>query len=211
MNKRSLSAAALLSALLVGGCGTKNQGLESVHQPVVNRADYSFDLRLAEGGFAEGESQRLDGWLAGLRVGYGDRIAVDDAGLGDPFIRERVAEAVARFGLLLSAEPPASSAPVAPGAVRVVVSRMQASVPGCPDWSRNPAFNYGQHTSSNHGCATNRNLAAMIARPEDLVRGSSGAGVYDPATGFRAIDAYRKAAPTGGGGSTIKSESAGGK
>lgn len=211
MTKQALILAALLPATLAGGCGTPNRGLESVHQPVVGRADYLFDLRLAEGGLADGEAQRLDGWLSGLRVGYGDRVAVDDEGMRDPYVRERVGEVLARYGLLLGSEAPVSAAPITPGAARVVVSRMQAGVPACPDWSRDASVNYDQHTSSNYGCSVNRNLAAMVARPEDLIRGSANAGVYDPATGYRAIDSYRKAAPTGSGGTAVRSEGTGGK
>src|SRR3546814_3798029 len=71
MSKRSLTLALALPALLVAGCGgTVNRGLESVHQPVVSRADYAFDLSTANGHLAPGEAQRLDGWLASLNVGY---------------------------------------------------------------------------------------------------------------------------------------------
>ena len=95
-------------------------------------------------------------------------------------------------------------APVAPGTVRVVVSRMRADVPGCPDFSRNSSVDYEQNTSSNFGCATNASLAAMIAQPEDLVHGT-GPGSNDTRRSVKAIDAYRKAAPSGAGGSTVQS------
>uniref|UniRef100_UPI003B981AF8 CpaD family pilus assembly lipoprotein n=2 Tax=Pseudomonadota TaxID=1224 RepID=UPI003B981AF8 len=86
-----------------------------------------------------------------------------------PGAHEQVAGVVARYGLLLSTDTPVTAAPVAPGVVRVVVSRMRAGVPGCPDWSRDSSTELDQHTSSNYGCAVNANLAAMVARPEDLV------------------------------------------
>ena len=53
----------------------------------------------------------------------------------------------------------------------------------------------------------NSNLAAMIAQPEDLIRGRSGTGTIDTATSAKAIEAYRKAGPTGNG-NTVKAESA---
>jgi pilus assembly protein CpaD len=84
-------------------------------------------------------------------------------------------------------------------------------VPGCPDYSRMSQPNFDQHTWSNLGCANNSNLAAMVANPVDLVHGNSAGSVTDPATGSRAIVAYRAAIPTGTGGTTIKSEKAGGK
>ena len=86
---------------------------------------------------------------------------------------------------------------------------MKASVPGCPDWTRNSSFDPNNHTSSNYGCATNSSLAAMIAQPEDLVHGQGAAGT-DAARSAKAIDAFRKAAPSGGGNTAVTS-AAGGK
>lgn len=211
MSNRPLFVASLVPALLVAGCmGTTNAGLESVHQPVVSRADYLLDLQVAGGGLAAGERQRLTGWLAGLRLGYGDRVAIDDPARQGSGIRTAVAGVVADYGLLLADNAPVSPAPVAPGTVRVVVSRMTAGVPGCPDHSRDSSIDYEQNTSSNYGCATNVNLAAMIASPQDLVRGVGSVG-NDSASSFKAIDTFRRSAPTGGGGTVVKSEAMGAK
>ena len=81
-------------------------------------------------------------------------------------------------------------------------------MPGCPDFSRDSSVEYDQNTSSNYGCATNASLAAMIAQPEDLIHGKGQSGT-DPVRSGKAIDAFRKAAPSGGGGGTV--QSAGGK
>ena len=197
-------------ALLLGGCtGTQNRGLESVHQPVVSRSDYVFDASVADGRLAPGELQRLAGWMASLRLAYGDRVALDEAGADLAGARIEVAALVDRYGLFLSDFAPALPGERVPGTVRVVVSRMTASVPGCPDFSRNNKPNFMAHTSSNQGCAVNSNIAAMVARPEDLVRGQLGADVRDPAVSNKAIQTFRKAPNTGAGG--LKSESAGGK
>jgi pilus assembly protein CpaD len=210
MLKRTLLIATL-PALLIGGCsGTKNRGLESVHQPVVSRTDFAFDVNAGPGGLAPGEAQRLSGWMGSLRLGYGDRIAIDDPAFGSD-ARADVAAQAARFGLLLSDDAPVTGAPLTPGTVRVVVSRSRASVPGCPDFSRASGTDFEGNTNSNYGCAINANLAAMVADPVDLVRGAPGTHVYDPAQGTKAIDIYRKAAPTGAGGTAVKAESAGGK
>ena len=190
--------------------GTENRGLESVHQPVVARQDFVLDLGTTRGVLAVGEAQRLDGWMGAMRLGYGDRVAIDDPNGDGRSAREQVAGVVASYGLLLSDDAPVTAAPVTPGTIRIVVSRMHASVPGCPDWSRDASTEYDSNTSSNQGCATNSNLAAMIANPGDLVRGQPG-GTTDPRLGTRAIDAYLKAAPSGGGGTVVKSEGTGGK
>ena len=210
MTKRLFLLAALAPAL-VGGCmGTENRGLESVHQPVVSRTDYVLDLATVGDGLSTGETQRLAGWMDSMRLGYGDRVAIDDPA-GSVRAHAAVAAVAGRYGMLIDADTPVTGAPVAPGTIRVVLSRMHASVPHCPDWSRDESSEFNSNTSSNQGCAVNSNLAAMIANPADLVRGQPGSGTTDPATSYRAIDAYRRAAPSGGGGANVKSEGAGGK
>jgi len=191
----------LIAALTAAACtGTQNRGLESVHQPVVSRNDYVFDVATTRSGLAPGEAQRLAGWMAALRLGYGDHVAIDDPNGYAPAAHDQVATQVARYGLLLSDDAPMTDAPPAPGMLRVVVSRMKATVPGCPDFSRVSQPNYENQTGSNQGCAINSNLAAMVANPMDLVRGQSGSGMTDTFAASKAIDTFRKAAPTGAGG-----------
>lgn len=214
MYKRSLLiATGLVPALLVGACttpGTPNRGLESVHQPVVSRTDYALDVATSGGGLAPGEEQRLAGWMASLRLGYGDRVAIDDPNRYSGDVREAVSRQVAHYGLLVSDETPLTNSAVTPGMVRIVVSRMKAVVPGCPDYSRNTSTEFESNTSSNHGCAINATLAAMVANPMDLVRGQSGSALVDQASAGKAIDSFRKALPGGGGGATLKTESTSG-
>ena len=105
---------------------------------------------------------------------------------------------------MLAEDRVVTNAPVVPGGVRVVVSRVKASVPGCPDWSRNSTFEPDNNTSSNYGCATNSSLAAMIANPEDLVHGQSDTG-HDQTRSAKAIDAFRRAVPSGTGGGSVQS------
>ena len=210
MPKRLILIGSLVPALLLGGCmGTENRGLESVHQPVVTRSDYALDLATAGGGLAPGEQQRLVGWMAALRVGYGDRVAIDDAGAPALRVHQQVGAVISGYGLLLGADAPVSAAPVTPGTVRIIISRMKASVPGCPDWSRDEAHEFDSNTSSNYGCASNATLAAMIARPEDLIHGRSADNTTDQAVSGKAINTFRKAATTGAQG--LKAESTGGK
>lgn len=200
----------LAPAALLSGCGTYNGGMESLHQPVVQRTDYALDLTASGASLAPGESERLAGWLRAMRPGYGDRISLDD-GAGGTTGRDQVAAEAGRYGLMLGDSAPVTAGAITPGTVRVVVTRMSASVPSCPDFSRVYEPDYQASTTSNFGCATNKNLAAMIANPADLVRGEPGSGTSDPGQITKAIKAYRDAPPTGGGGTAVKAESAGGK
>ena len=183
-------------AVLIAGCGRSNGGLESVHQPVVTRSDYVFDVQSGGYGLADGERARLAGWLGSLSLRYGDFVYVDDPhGTG---VRYGVSAEVERYGLLVAPTAPVTQGEIAPGTARVIVVRMTAAVPSCPDYRHDRGPNFTGSTSPNFGCATNTNLARMVANPADLVRGAPGAVVADPGTATRAIEARRRS-PVGGG------------
>ena len=196
--------------LMLGGCGTLNRGVDTIKQPVVSRTDYVFDAQSTTAGLAPGETERVAGWLASMRLHYGDRISVDDPNPYDSRARAQIAAIVSSYGMRLADRAPITNAPLAAGMVRVVVSRSTATVPGCPDFTRSGSSEFEGSTTSNFGCASSASLAAMVADPLDLVRGQTGNGTADPITSGRAIDTYRKAAPTGAG-NAVKSESTGGK
>lgn len=195
-----LTLAAALSTALAG-CGgvASNRELTSVHQPVVEKTSYTFDVgTLPGGGLPVSEQNRLAGWFGTLDLRYGDRIAVDDPE-GQPTTRGAVAAIAGRYGLLLADIAPVTSGTVAPGSARVVITRSVASVPGCPDWSSHSDSNPGNATSTNFGCAINGNLAAMVANKEDLIHGARGTGGTVVMTASKAIQTYRDKAPTGNG------------
>ena len=210
MSKRFPVPILLAPALLLAGCtGTFNPGLESVHQPVVNRTDYVFDVPTQGGTMTESDAERLAGWMESMRLGYGDRVAIDDGGMNGR-MREQIAAMASHYGLIVADNVPVTAGQLPPGTVRVVVTRTAAAVPNCPDNSRIIVPDYSQSTTSNFGCAINSNLAAMVADPADLVRGQPGSGTADPATATKAVSTFRRAQPTGAGGTQIKSESTGG-
>jgi len=199
---RKLTAPALVAlSLALGGCGggTLNPGLESVHQPVVARTDFVMDVQTGgSSGLAEGESTRLAHWFESLELGYGDRVTIDDpSSYANGEARGAVAALTSRYGLLLGDGTPVTAGQVAPGTIRVVVSRMTASVDECPDWSRPSQPEFESSTTSNYGCAMAKNLAAMVASPEDLVRGQVGAGGGDARAASKAIKVFRDRIPTG--------------
>lgn len=195
-------------ALIAGCTGTVNRGLESVHQPVVQRSDYIFDVALADGNLAPGELDRALGWMASLNVTYGDHIAFDDPTGNATGARGEISNLTHRYGLFLDEHAPITTAPVAPGMARIVLSRSVATVPGCPDYSRQGAAEFEGNTTSNHGCAINSNIAAMVANPNDLVRGRPGS-TPDPTTAAKAVQTFRRQVNTGT--SAPKTESTGGK
>lgn len=196
---RSIILLGLVSAL--GACQTTAptdrpaKGLSSVNVPIVTRADYALDLSAPDGTLSPSEAARLDGWFRSMVLGYGDMVYIDGATGYDA--RDDVARVAGQYGMLVSLGAPMTAGQVPQGMVRVVVARSSASVPGCPNWSRPSTPNFDSASMSNFGCGVNSNMAAMIANPQDLVSGREGSGVGDTVTASKAVEQYRKAAPTG--------------
>lgn len=210
---KSLGTAALALSLVaaLGGCASgggamSNSSLNSVNQPVVQSSNYTLDLAASSGGLSVPEQARLADWFETLDLGYGDRIAIDDPTV-NAAVREDVAGVLSRFGLLLDAGAPITVGYLDRGNIRVVVTRSTASVPGCPNWSASGTGNLGNNTSPGFGCSVNGNYAAMIADPQHLLEGASGAGETTIMSSTKAIETYRSTAPTGAGGLAASSTS----
>ena len=200
INTRTIAAPlAATLALALGACGgmnMDNRSLYSVKQPVVERTNYVLDVNTSSDGLPVSEQQRLEGWFASMDLRYGDRLSIDD-GSNSLAVRDDVAAIAGRYGLLVSEGAPVTSGQTRPGEARVVITRSNASVPDCPDWSHTAEFNPKNGTNPNYGCAVNSNLAAMVANPEDLVQGQQGTGETIVTTSTKAIATYREQEPTG--------------
>lgn len=209
---RSAILIALASAGLAG-CTSPgvpvNRSLESVHQPIVQRTNYTIDLPTGPDGLAIEEQRRLAGWFDAMDLHYGDKIAIDDP-VASRATRSSVEAVAGRFGLLLGDNAPPTPGYVNAGTVRIVVSRSTATVKGCPDWGTKTDTNMFNATASGYGCAINGNLAAMIANPEDLVKGASSSGQTTVMSSDKAIDSYRTQQPSGEKGLKSNSTSNGG-
>ncbi|MGQ0559122.1 MAG: CpaD family pilus assembly protein [Sphingosinicella sp.] len=207
MDRHTRIAAIIGLALATAACGPatnqlsafNNPSLYSVHQPVVERTDFVLDLAVSGDSLAPAEAGRLRDWLGSIGVGYGDRLAIDEPeGFRHASARSVIVDVAADFGLGIAGAP-ITNGEVPPGSIRVIASRTVASVPGCPEWGNaaEDAIDPNALTSSNFGCATNSNLAAMIANPEDLVLGQEGTSQGSATTATRAVRTYRERQPTG--------------
>jgi pilus assembly protein CpaD len=162
----------------------------SVHQPVVERTNYAIDLASDGDGIAVADQKRLNEWFDVLDLRYGDRIAIDSGnGFGNEDAARDVRAAAAERGIMVTEGAPVTPGVIVPGNIRVVVTRSQASVPSCPD-HRTHGQNFNAGNNSNYGCAINSNLAAMVADPEDLVRGRDNKRI-DSNSGNAAVNAYK--------------------
>jgi pilus assembly protein CpaD len=194
-------ALALTLGLGLAGCGgmPSNTSLYSTKQPVVDRTNFTLDVTTTSAGLPISEQQRLDGWFATMDLRYGDRIAIENPG-NNPAVTGAIRDLAARYGLIVSDTAPVTSGMINPGQARVVITRSTAAVPGCPDWSERSDMNYSNGTNANFGCATNSNLAAMVADPQDLLEGKKGSSETVIVTSNKAISTYREMDPTGKGG-----------
>ena len=205
--KTLLGACMVAMSLSLSACGgmPQNRLLESVHQPEVSHQNFALDLTTSPSGLSVDEAHRLDGWLSAMNLRYGDKVAIDDPA-ASPETRHAIESVVSRYGVLLGSSAPVTPGYVTPGSLRVVLTRASANVPHCPDWADKSETNFNNATSHNYGCAVNSNMAAMIANPDDLIRGASATGSTTTQTGDKAVAAYRAAQPTGGG-NTVKTTS----
>jgi pilus assembly protein CpaD len=198
--KKLQNLAMLAMVVTLAGCGgnaNSNRSLDSVHQPVVSSEVFSFDVATVGGELPPSEQGKLNGWLDAMGVAYGDRIAIEDPSLyGKGPATSQIRSMIERRGLLVSDAVPVTAGTVASGNLRVTISRSTARVPGCPDWSTKSSSSDQNATSSNYGCATNSNLAAMVADPNDLVKGA-GTNSNDPSAATKPIRVFREREPTG--------------
>jgi pilus assembly protein CpaD len=201
------AALALSLGLTLAGCGgmASNTSLESIHQPVVERVNYTLDVTTGAGGLSYPEQSRLAGWFEAMDLRYGDRISIDDP-LQSEATHSAIVQLAARHGLIVSDDAPATPGNVSAGNARIIVTRSKATVPNCPDWSAKNDFNPKNATSTNYGCAVNSNIAAMVADPEHLLKGATGDSNTLVMSSNKAIGAYRSQPPSGGGG-TVKATS----
>lgn len=192
------TALALSLGLALAGCGgiPGNRSLESIHQPVVDRVNYTLDVTTGPGGLSLPEERRLAGWLDAMNLRYGDRVSIDDP-LQSGATHDAIETLVARHGLLIADGAPVTPGYVNAGTTRIVITRAKATVPGCPDWSAQSDANPKNATSANFGCAMNSNLAAMVANPDHLIKGDSSNGDTVVMSSTKAIESYREAKPTG--------------
>lgn len=162
-------------AFCLAGCGSlgANTSMYSTNQPVVERTNYALDVNIdGYSGIADTERNRVADWFETLKLGFGDRIALDYGdGSASVAAKRQVALLAADHGMVLAETAPVTAGYITPGTARIVVTRSTASVPNCPNWEKPNDSNFNSSNHPNYGCAVNSNMAAMVSDPEDLVRG----------------------------------------
>jgi len=89
-----------------------------------------------------------------------------------------------------------SDAPDLNDDVKVTYIRYVANTPACGDWSVDLTKTSRNLPPPNFGCATQRNIAAMVADPRDLLAPENGVGQPDAQRRLTVLDKYRKGEAT---------------
>ena len=170
---------ALLVVGLLGGCTspTNYSAAEAPKTLTLDSAVSRYDVRFAPGSaaIASPDAARLRQLAAEGRIGGRDRVLV--AAAGSPALaaqrRASISAVLLPYGIATVgdqlAEVPAERAVVQ-------VTRTLITAPACPNWSKAPNYDFGNQPSSNFGCATQSNLAKMVAYPTDLASGLPNSG-----------------------------------
>jgi pilus assembly protein CpaD len=186
--------------LLIAGCAQDNPVLTAPaplsaqpppKQIQVQLAAFDHDIYFARGAktLTSAQAAGLAHFLRSNGIGEGDSVTVEGSGaaaLGGA--REAgVLGQLRRLGIDAAA---GTDTRLAADAVRVHADHAVATAPSCPDWSKPEADEPDNATSSNLGCATEANLAAMIANPADLVK-PKGNNTADGFVLARGVELYR--------------------
>jgi pilus assembly protein CpaD len=179
--------ALLLAGTALGGCWQSPRfkapftlaNPSERHPIAVRQGEVSLDLAIYPGSAGLNQSQKgqLYAFLSDYKSQSSDRLLIR-APSGGPnetaALRayEDVRAALRRAGVRPAAvtlEPYfANGDPAAP--LRLSYLQFVALPPDCPDWSEDIGRDPRNMPWPNKGCATQRNLAAMVANPEDLIR-----------------------------------------
>jgi pilus assembly protein CpaD len=177
-----------LSMIILGGCLLALTGCISlrdevpfsgpVHtftitqEPVYSLVDFAPD----SSELTTAEQEKIQRALQYFQPQLGEKLAVTFSANADnqPLAAAR-SRAILQYLTSLGFEAGVMGQPdrLAPEQVALVRNVPHASLPGCPDWSAEPAPNYSNAPSGNFNCASQSNLAKMVVNPYDLQQGRS--------------------------------------
>jgi len=194
----SFGMAAGLVCLALSGCQTIAEDWASVTdrprpQPTLVQHGLTVSFEPGSARLESIERNRVEDFLARYAANARDGLIV--AGSGDNDIAFRQRETVAAYLRHMDLTPVSEEAGFgieAPreNTVTVVLRQYVVTLPGCPDWTKNPVDTTDNLHYANWGCATAVNLGRMVAEPGDLARGRD-LGVWDSNTASLSIRRYR--------------------
>lgn len=168
---------ALLAFVMAGSCaaptndgdGLVDRGADN--HPIIVAPEYSaLELPFSGSGLLPADEARFEGFIAHYKNSSNGSISIsapEGPGASDVigYFGERLAAlGVPRNKIMVSTRPG-----MAYGKVEIGFIGYQASVGPCGDWSKSIAYTATNRVTPNFGCANQKNLAAMVSDPRDLV------------------------------------------
>src|SRR5262245_5146082 len=164
-----------LSAVLVAGsCTTEfHKDPDNFDDPIVNHpitvepSYQSLKLSYSAAGLDAADREKLDSFVTDYRMHGNGKISIavpGGAGMQQAVtaLADRINElGVSRDRILVAATQSAQ--------IEVNYISYQARSSACGDWSEDLFYTAENRTAANFGCANQRNLAAMVADPRDLL------------------------------------------
>ncbi|MGE0252102.1 MAG: CpaD family pilus assembly lipoprotein [Dongiaceae bacterium] len=184
-----LSLMVLLSACSMSGAPTVT--LPKTFQITESGDSYVITFLPESASLTDEERQSLEVFLDRVNPNSGDELAVSFAPAGGDLALSRSRNVIAYLQQLgFTTHVVGLPAGLADDDVAVTHRHPEASVAGCPDWSKYPGPETKNTPSSNFGCADKMNLGAMAANPRDLVKGQN-LSAGDGNANVLAIQRYR--------------------
>jgi pilus assembly protein CpaD len=162
-------AAALLFAGILSACATL-----PADRPETALSRIVLEREVRDIALADTDLEGLRAFIAREGTRPGDSYAVLAGGTADAsaMVREIASATGGRAVVTVGGSPP--------GRVGIRLTRVRATVRGCPDWS-DAGEDFTNRPFSNFGCADAVNLAAHLADPNDLYAGSANEAAYSQA------------------------------
>jgi pilus assembly protein CpaD len=166
-----------LAAVLVAGSCTFHKDADNFDDPIANHpitvepSYQSIKVSYSGGALAPADAPKLEAFLNDYRQHGNGKIAISvPAGAGMQQTVVALANQINETGIsrdrILVATRDAGT-----GGSQVELNYIsyQAHTAACGDWSENLAYTADNRTASNFGCATQHNMAMMVADPRDLM------------------------------------------
>lgn len=184
-NRTKLAFAAFGSTMLLGvmlaGCSQGDVALENEYVPVAHYERYPISVRRAPvkmalaaraGRLTREQINATENFASAARQNAESKISISwpsgsakARGMARDVAGLFVEQGVPHSSIRVTSYPGGASSPL-----RISYLRKVAVTPECGDWSDNLANKPDNTPYLNFGCATQHNIAAMVANPEDFQR-----------------------------------------
>jgi pilus assembly protein CpaD len=195
--RKLASASALCATIALAGCTMEERALE--HEYVANSGAEQYPIEVVKGpvtlnvankGASLTPSQINAISSFARKAGSGTPVTVSRPSGASSRLSHEVANLVSQQGVPAHMVKMSYYHGAATGPVKISYSQARAKTAECGDWSRDLTETRLNELASNHGCAVQTNIAAMVADPYDFEAPSpvDAATAASRVSGIHAVD-----------------------